>query len=507
MSHAYVEAVKNLNFVLEGFLYRFAYKYSEEVIFYFDSAGNKYVATGGNLAWRINNPGLVSSHSHFSRANGAIGSCGRYAIFSDPLDGRKALFAWIHSKKYYNSSIKTLADYYQPKSADRFIAQLTSLAKISPDKKINSFTKSELDHLIKALEKLCAYEPVGNESLSLLPKITAKIENGKDKEDMYLVGDNIVISKKEAIEWIMSHCLDGVIVHERSGAIHLRSRPSHCIWNIKAYEFALAPSEGKIDPLVRVIGKNRPGQCIWAFINGIDNTKDEALEAAERISNMTKGEQVLSMPNDTIWWPIDFLLCIILKTSADTSIITWTIKFLRYLLTLAKQMADSPPVIVFLHSQGAIFIEHAIDLLSQSERKRLRIFTFGGGSFIPPGKCHPDSHNYASAADFVCRFSSPNLQLLALERYYGYKEGLNDEKIIARLAFKDAIFHLDSNNLKVMEHYIKQRTTHYENEFSKISNLTILDPDPDFKFKHKLDSDCYQKMIQNIIKKYQKAID
>jgi len=45
---------------------------------------------------------------------------------------------------------------------------------------------------------------------------------------------------------------------------------------------------------------------------------------------------------------------------------------------------------------------------------------------------------------------------------YGYKEGLNDEKIIARLAFKDAIFHLDSNDLKVMEHYIKQRTTHYE---------------------------------------------
>ena len=58
----------------------------------------------------------------------------------------------------------------------------------------------------------------------------------------------------------------------------------YCIWNIKAHEFALAPSEGKIDPLVRVIGENKPGQCIWAFINGIDNTKDEALEAAKRIS-------------------------------------------------------------------------------------------------------------------------------------------------------------------------------------------------------------------------------
>lgn len=487
-------------------MYRFAYKYSDEVIFYFDSAGNKYVASGGNLAWRINNPGLVSSHSHFARANGSIGSCERYAIFSNPLDGRKALFAWLHSKKYYNSSIKTLAAHYQPKSPDTFLIKLTSLTKISSDRKINSLNKAELDHLIKALEKLCGYESVGNESLFLLPKITAKIENGKDKEDTYLIGDNIVLSKQEAIVWIQSHRLDGVIVHERSGAIHLRSRPSHCIWNIKTHEFALPPSEGKIDPLIRVIGENRAGQCIWAFINGINNTKDEALEAAERISKVAGGEQVLSMPNDTIWGPIDFLLCILLKTSLDTSIVTWTVKFLRYLLTIAKQTVDSPPVIVFLHSQGAIFIEHAIELLSKREREQLRIFTFGGGSFIASGKCHPDSHNYASAADFVCRFGSPNLQLLALERYYGHKEGLNDDKIIAQLALKDAMLHLDSNDLKVMELYIKQRTKHYENEFSKTSNLTILDPDPDCKFKHKLDSECYQKVIQNIVKKYQKAI-
>jgi len=263
-----------------GVVYRFAYKYSDEVIFYFDSAGNKYVASGGSLAWRINNPGLVSSHSHFSRANGAIGSCGRYAIFSDPLSGRKALSAWIHSKKYYNSSLKTLADYYKPDAPNALVLQLTAATKISPDRKIKSLNKGEFDCLIKALEKLCGYEPVGNESLSLLPKITAKIENGKDKEDTYLVGDNIVILKKEVVEWILSHRLDGVVVHERNGAIHLRSRPNHCIWNIKTHEFALAPSEGKIDSLVRVIGEDKPGQCIWAFINGIDNTKDEALEAA-----------------------------------------------------------------------------------------------------------------------------------------------------------------------------------------------------------------------------------
>ena len=122
-------------------MYRFAYKYNEEVIFYFDSAGNKYVATGGNLAWRINNPGLVSSHSHFSRANGAIGSCGRYAIFSDPLDGRKALSAWLHSKKYYNSSIKTLADYYKPKHLMCLLLSQSLRNENIADRKINSLNK------------------------------------------------------------------------------------------------------------------------------------------------------------------------------------------------------------------------------------------------------------------------------------------------------------------------------------------------------------------------------
>lgn len=144
-------------------MHRFAYKYNEEVIFYFDSVGNKYIATGGNLAWRINNPGLISSHSHFSRANGSIECCGCYAIFSDPLDGRKALSAWLHSKKYYNSSMKALVDYYHPKNSDTFVTKLASLIKISPDREINSLTKSELDQLIKALEKLCEYKPIGNE--------------------------------------------------------------------------------------------------------------------------------------------------------------------------------------------------------------------------------------------------------------------------------------------------------------------------------------------------------
>ncbi len=80
-------------------------------IFYFDPVGNKYVASGGSLAWRLNNPGFVRSHSLFSRSRSSVGNCGNYAIFSDPQQGREALSTWLRSKKHYDSTLKTIAEH------------------------------------------------------------------------------------------------------------------------------------------------------------------------------------------------------------------------------------------------------------------------------------------------------------------------------------------------------------------------------------------------------------
>ena len=37
-------------------MYKIAYRYGDEVVFYFDYAGNKYVASGGNLVQHPLNP-------------------------------------------------------------------------------------------------------------------------------------------------------------------------------------------------------------------------------------------------------------------------------------------------------------------------------------------------------------------------------------------------------------------------------------------------------------------
>ena len=254
-------------------------------------------------------------------------------------------------------------------------------------------------------------------------------------------------------------------------------------------------------PLLRVIGAEKKGQYIWAFINGIFNTKEDSLEAARKISSMAGGERVLSMQNDTRWI-FDLGDCAILKTSIDVPVINRTVKFLQYLLALEEE--EKSPVVLFAHSQGGIILEHALELLKPDIAERLRIFTFGGGSFIAAGKSHIDSHNYASAADFVCLIGSPNLQTLALKRYHARKMGLTDAQMIYDWSFHDAILELDSIDARVIEKFIEGRSKHYQDLLSRIANLTILDPDPDSRWKHKFMSDCYQTTVHKIINLYRK---
>ncbi|MBF8262846.1 MAG: hypothetical protein HW387_511 [Parachlamydiales bacterium] len=479
-------------------MYKAAYSQDGNIVFYLDTVGNKYAATGGSLAWRLNNPGLVHSTSRFFSRQGSIGHFGRYAIFATPENGREALSNWLHSKKYFSGSLKTIAKHYQPNNPDDFANRLSHLTGTSIQTKVKALSKQEFSQLLLGIEKLCGYVLKGDEKFYLLPKIIGKIENG-NLENTYLIGGNVVLSKKEALEWTGSNRLDAVIVHQYSGGVHLRSRPDHCIQNVHLPTARFF--EENAAPLLRVVGTQKKGQCIWAFINGIFNTKEDALEAATQISSMAGGERVLSMQNDTRWL-LDLGDCVILKTSFDVPVINRTVKFLQYLLTLEEE--EQSPIILFAHSQGGIILEHALELLKPNITGRFRIFTFGGGSFIAAGKSHSDSHNYASAADFVCLMGSPNLQTLALKRYHALKEGLTDAQMIHDWSFLDAILELDSIDAKVRQKFIEGRIKYYQDLVSRIINLTILDPDLDSRWKHKFVSDCYQATVQKIINKYRK---
>ncbi len=211
-----------------------AYPEDSEHIAYFDSYFNKYIAKGGHLAWRINNPGLVHSHSHVAKKNGSIGACNAYAIFATPEQGYTALSDWLQLKKYYNSTIQTVATHYQPNNPEQFISRLVSLTDLPRDKELKSLPKYRFEALIKAIAKLCLYTAIGNEELTLLPKIMGKIESGATPS--YLIGNDIVLSQPEAIGWIQSHRLDASIVHKSNGDVYLRSRPHHSFCNRGIYD-------------------------------------------------------------------------------------------------------------------------------------------------------------------------------------------------------------------------------------------------------------------------------
>lgn len=170
-----------------------------------------------------------------------------------------------------------------------------------------------------------------------------------------MIADDIILSKKDALEWVATHRLDAIIVLEQNSSVHLRSRPHHHMQHIQLDEKSLWSSEGQFEVISRSIGEKKQGQCIWAFINGISNSKEEAFESADLISKATNGEMVLSMPNDQILGGIgNFIACLIKKCFTDSPVVDSAVKFFRYLLKQSDDASEHPSVIIFVHSRGAI---------------------------------------------------------------------------------------------------------------------------------------------------------
>ncbi len=155
--------------------YRFAWK-EDDTALYMDAFDCKYAAKNGNLAWRINNPGLIKHHCRFAKKNGSIGAWEKFAIFSNHLQGHQALKEWLHSKTMLQSDLYSIGKHYQPSSSEQFAQNLASSSGVPPKTKLKDLTKAEFEILLTAIEKLCGFLHIGNEEFLLLPKIAARIE-------------------------------------------------------------------------------------------------------------------------------------------------------------------------------------------------------------------------------------------------------------------------------------------------------------------------------------------
>lgn len=478
-------------------MFKKAFPYDDEVVFYFDKFDNKFVANGGSLAWRLNNPGLIHSRSGVAVKNGSIGSYQKYAIFPDLNQGEKALIAWLLLKTNFNSNLKTLAKHYQPENHTLFLDKLCVLASLTPEVRVSSLTKKQFDSLIWSIKKLSGFSKTGDENFNPLPKITSRFCSGSATEDLYLVGNDQYLTKQEAITWVKTHRLDAVIVNRKDGVINLRSRPGH---HFRTLSFTTEEygEEIEFESIVRDTGIKRESQCVWGFINGIKNRPDCAKRSANLISSHIDNEQVWSLINDEKLLGIgDLGVCVCLKLTVHTPIVKLATRFFRFLLEISKQ--DSKPVIVIAHSQGALISDIALENLSQEERRKIRIFTFGGASYIHSDKAHPDSHNFVSPHDLIPRIASFDFSSILFRREAGYKNGKNDQQIILELVDEDIDYYLDTRNPDVVEVFRTQCERKYEEWFKHISNVTILEENSSGSWEHSFDIPCYQIKLKEIL--------
>lgn len=442
---------------------RKAYRYDDDLVFYFDAQDNKYVASGGSLAWRLNNPGLLLSHSLHRIGYSAIGSYHQYAIFAHPVMGKDALRAWICSTKYCDSPLIEIAKHYLPSNPTKYLNQLCAISGFSSEIMPHSLSPKDFDKLLKAIQKLAGFSPENEHQIALLPKITARFYSAKWKVEYYLAGYEDLLTKNQAIKWVETHKLDAVIVHKSNEEIYLRSRPGHHFDQIRFSQKDYG-TEKEFKDAVKEIGEIKEGQCIWGFINGICNTTTKARNSATFVSKLTGGEHIWYLTNDACIH--SFGEAIMQKSGHDTETVKFCAQFFKMLCCQADQSLTDvkPPIVVITHSQGALIANRALDLVPPAIRRRIRIFTFGGAALISPDISHTESHNFFSAGDIVSRLTSYNPALFLLELHEGTKAGLTVAQVLAQMIQNDADAHMTSQDEKAIKAYWKERQKYYEDK-------------------------------------------
>lgn len=477
-------------------MYRKAFCFDDDTVFYFDEFDRKYVAEGGSLAWRLNNPGLLTSHSVDKFVHRSIGSCHQLAIFPDYQTGRAILVEWLRSAKYSMGTLRKIAEHYQAENSAEYLSRLCGLTGLSAEDKLNKMFAKEFNRLVEAVQELSGFLSAERE-FRILPKIAARGQFLGTT--LYLIGD-LILRKDEAVHWVETHQLDAVIVHKSDGDVYLRSRPGHHFNRIRLTQEEYGKDQD-YKKAFREIGTEEEGQCIWAYVNGVSNTKADALKSARSISKHAQGEKVWSLVNDQSWaWNID--RAVVQNLGFSTQVIRFGTMFLRFLLEQSANRTDKPPVVVFAHSQGALIMDLALDGLTPSERKQIHVYTFGGAAFVMSQKAHEESHNYFSISDIAPRILSNEMSMLLLRINEGKKAKLSEDQVLMRLAERDADRFLDTSDTKTRETFAKQRVQYYKQLLQERGNISVLSENISAKWEHSFLNPSYQNQVKEIVNRY-----
>jgi hypothetical protein len=112
----------------------------------------------GARNWRNNNPGNIE-FGDFAKANGAIGSDGRFAVFPTYEAGRAAKGALLFSSEgYEGKSIASALERYAPRSdnnnTDAYIATVAGALGVDPNTPLADLNPTQREAMLTAMERV-----------------------------------------------------------------------------------------------------------------------------------------------------------------------------------------------------------------------------------------------------------------------------------------------------------------------------------------------------------------
>lgn len=195
---------------------------------YFDESGNMTIRSGGTVAWRCNNPAaMLASPYSTSKDRHCIGTAGnkefKYAVYPDYATGHEALIVMLRGSKYFHLTLRQASKRYIERDPDH-IKKIKKLSGLDPDRTINSLDTHEFERYWRAIEQNEKWE-IGREDFIDKWYITAiRSKHGVIYEFcMQQNGQDIWLSKSEAITLAEAHQLHAIVVHLKNGTCYLRS--------------------------------------------------------------------------------------------------------------------------------------------------------------------------------------------------------------------------------------------------------------------------------------------
>lgn len=114
---------------------------------------NGTVKHGGHRNWRNNNPGNIE-YGDFAIANGAIGTDGRFAIFSTMEDGYRAQMNLLSGDSYRNKTIAQAIKRYAPSyenNTNKYISFISDNLGVSKHQKIKHLSRDQRMEMVRLM--------------------------------------------------------------------------------------------------------------------------------------------------------------------------------------------------------------------------------------------------------------------------------------------------------------------------------------------------------------------